>query len=234
MDNACCPRGALGIACWCKFMGKSAGDLKETKTKPVLELRMPKKSTLPQSKPVLTQSKPKSVLTLTMHKHVEDAKPSAAPLEVFTDGSAINNGKKNARAGFAVVWPERPDLTSGYPLAGPKQSNNRAEYCAALKAVEQAGVIDPDGLRALRIFTDSELLIKTATTWIKGWKRKGWKTKDGSQVKNLDLVMALDHAMSGRRPIQFVHVKAHTGGRDRESVYNDQADALAKKAVTQT
>ncbi|KAH7694601.1 Protein F09E5.3 [Aphelenchoides avenae] len=50
--------------------------------------------------------------------------------------------------------------------------------------------------KRLTLCTDSQLLINSATQWMPGWKRRGWKKGDGSPVLNVDLVQALDVLMS--------------------------------------
>jgi ribonuclease HI len=150
------------------------------------------------------------------------------PIIVYTDGSAFNNGKRNAKAGYAVVFPDYPDHTQGYPLEGTPQTNNRAEYTGAIKACSIADVIDGTQTRPLHIYTDSQLLINTATKWIPQWRRNGWKKKDKQRIANIDLVKQLDTLMSAARPIQFIYVQAHAGNQ-----YNELADTLAKQGVQQ-
>jgi ribonuclease HI len=158
-----------------------------------------------------------------------EAKSAARPVQpivVYTDGSAFNNGKKHAKAGYAVVFPDYPEHTRGYPLEGTQQTNNRAEYMGAITACAIADAIDGTRTRPLHIYTDSQLLINTATKWIRQWRRNGWKKKDKHPVANLDLVQRLDALLSAARPIKFIYVQAHAGNH-----YNEQADALAKQGV---
>jgi ribonuclease HI len=161
---------------------------------------------------------------------------SATPCEpddlvVFTDGSAIGNGKAHVKAGFAMVWPNHPHLTASHPLVGGIKTNNRAEYTAAIQAIEVADTVNPTLDKPLYIYTDSMLLINSVTKWMSGWKRKGWKKADGEEVMNKDLVMRLDELVQRRRVI-WKHVAAHTGGTDWESTWNAKADELAKAAAS--
>jgi len=149
---------------------------------------------------------------------------------VFTDGSALNNGKKNARAGYAMVWPRMPEFNFAEPLKGADQTNNRAEYQAAISSLERANISDPAQTETLYIYTDSMLLINTVTKWSASWKRKGWKKADGQTVANLDLVKRLDD-LTTRRRVVWTHVSAHSGKADWMSRWNDVADQMAKKAA---
>ncbi len=154
-------------------------------------------------------------------------------INVFTDGSCIQASKKNPNsrpAGYACVFPEYPNNNFAAKLEGKEKTNNRAEFTACIVALRIAGDIDPKFQRTLKVFTDSELLINSVTKWLPGWKIKGWKKADGSPVKNVDLLKVLDELMKRRRVI-FKHVRAHTGKKDWESIHNDLADQMAKKAA---
>ena len=153
-------------------------------------------------------------------------------IEVFTDGSCINNGKKNLRqfAGYAAVFPEDMTFTVYEPLKGHEKTNNRAEFMALIRALEIADEIDESKKRGLLVYSDSELLCNTVSLWMSSWKRRGWKKKDDKPVANLDLVKRLDELKQLRKVI-MVHVRAHTTNNDYQSKWNRVADELAKKAA---
>ena len=71
---------------------------------------------------------------------------------------------------------------------------------AALKILAAAKQTEPTTLH-----TDSEYLIKGVTQWIKGWKKKGWKTAQGKAVLNQDLWEALDELNS--QQVMWQHVR---------------------------
>lgn len=158
--------------------------------------------------------------------------PSPAIINVFTDGSCIQSGKKKADrpAGFACVFPEYPAYNFSAKLVGPEKTNNRAEFMACITAMKIANKIDTSSEKVLYVHTDSELLIKSLTLWLPGWKAKGWKKADGAPVKNVDLLKQLDD-LTKTRVIVFRHVKAHTGKKDWASIHNDMADQMAKAAA---
>jgi ribonuclease HI len=148
-------------------------------------------------------------------------------LVVFTDGACAKNGTPRARASCATVWPFHSDLDGGFVLSkNEPHSNNRGEYHAVIRAFEQADFLDPGKQRTLIVYTDSQLLINSLTKWIGGWKRNNWKKSNGEVIANLDLVTILDSCIQNRKTI-FKHVRAHTGGKDWYSVYNDKVDKIA-------
>ncbi len=93
-------------------------------------------------------------------------------------------------------------------------TNNRMELKAALKVLEKLKNLNrtPN----FKIRTDSKYLIDGYETWIKGWKKKGWKTAAGKKVLNKDLWEALDN--SRLKDVALDYVKGHSGDPDNERV----------------
>jgi ribonuclease HI len=151
-------------------------------------------------------------------------------LIAFCDGSALNNGRRGAAGGFAVVWPYHDAWNEWYALPKhPPPTNNRAEFSALIAALRRAGA-EPS--RPLYVYTDSMLLVNTVTLWMSGWKARGWTKRDGSPVQNLDLVREIDrHIMARSGHLVLLHVKAHTGAPTWEAHYNQEADRLARWAA---
>ncbi|GAA2408322.1 ribonuclease H [Streptomyces glaucosporus] len=104
--------------------------------------------------------------------------------------------------------------------AGPlgRATNNVAELTALERLLE---ALDPAVPAEIRM--DSQYAMKAVTTWLPGWRRKGWKTAAGTPVANQALVMRIDGLLAGRR-VEFVHTPAHRVGGD---VLNDAADRAA-------
>ena len=160
----------------------------------------------------------------------------------FSDGSCINNGStslmKPPMAGYACCFTNYPQYTEAKNLRSQSNNdipftNNRAEYTALIRTLEICQQIDRDKsstCTTLEFYTDSELLIKTATRWISSWKERGWRKSNGDKVLNIDLVMKIDMLMRERK-VLFKHVRAHTGGVDWMSKWNAKADELAKLAA---
>jgi len=129
--------------------------------------------------------------------------------------------KQNAQAGYGVFWGDgHPDNESG-PLPG-RATNNRAEFFAAICAIEQAL---ERGLEALVVRTDSELLVKSLTKYIFTWRCNNWTTYNGSPLRNKDFLKRLNKLMR-QIDVQFEHVDAHCGDYG-----NDQADYFARQGA---
>ena len=152
------------------------------------------------------------------------------PLIVFTDGSCIGKGN-NAKCCSATVWPNKEfHDTAFYMPPDSVRTNNRAEYYAAIRALGQANDIDPSRTRELHIHTDSMLLINTVTLWAERWCSRGWEKSSPGEIKNLDYVKIL-YGLNSERNVKWIHVKAHTGMKDYNSVWNDIADRVATENV---
>ena len=82
--------------------------------------------------------------------------------------------------------------------------------------------------------TDSQLMLNSMTTWLPGWKRKGWKTAAGKPVKNQDLLTALEDEVERPRSVRWHWVRGHeTGAAHAHKALNDRADQLAVAAARQ-
>ncbi|MFJ4868807.1 RNase H family protein [Streptomyces sp. NPDC088757] len=108
--------------------------------------------------------------------------------------------------------------------AGPlgRATNNVAELTALERLLE---VLDPDVPVEVRM--DSQYAMKAVTTWLPGWRRKGWKTASGGPVANKDLVVRIDALLTGR-DVDFVHTPAHQVDGDP---LNDAADRAASHSA---
>lgn len=145
----------------------------------------------------------------------------------FTDGSCLNNGKKNSIASWAVIFPEHPSYNSSKIIID-HPTNNRGELLAIINAIEISNEIYQN--KPLYIYTDSEYVINCMTKWIKKWKINGWINSKNKPVENKDLLQNLDSLISFKI-IHFKWVHAHSNLSDWKSKYNNEVDNLAKKTI---
>ncbi|KAL9026307.1 MAG: hypothetical protein Q9196_005011 [Gyalolechia fulgens] len=104
-------------------------------------------------------------------------------VRIHTDGSALRNGGASAFAGVGVYFGPGDTRNVSETLPGPRQTNQRAELTAILRALE----IVPKNLNVC-IITDSRYGIDCVTIWYVNWRKNGWKTAAGKAVENKDLV----------------------------------------------
>ncbi|MGP3980648.1 ribonuclease H family protein [Streptomyces sp. KR80] len=103
--------------------------------------------------------------------------------------------------------------------AGPlgRATNNVAELTALQRLLE---AVDPAVPVEVRM--DSQYAMKAVTTWLPGWRKKGWKTAAGAPVANRDLVVRIDELLAGRT-VEFVYTPAHQVDGDPLNAAADQA-----------
>ena len=75
------------------------------------------------------------------------------------------------------------------------------------------------------LYTDSNYLRGGITSWIKGWKKNGWRTADKKPVKNAELWERLEKAALPH-VVRWHWVKGHVGHDS-----NERADELAREGM---
>ncbi|KAF6746108.1 ribonuclease H-like domain-containing protein, partial [Ephemerocybe angulata] len=137
------------------------------------------------------------------------------PIQVYVDGSSMNNGRVDARAGSGMFFG-RDSRKNAAVRVPDDQTNNRAEAFAILRAIEAC---HPH--QTLDIYSDSEYAINSLTTWASGSAAVGWRVRNG------DVFGDIAHLLRMRPAGVTLHkVKAHSG-----HAANDAADALAKEGA---
>jgi ribonuclease HI len=119
----------------------------------------------------------------------------------FTDGSSRGNP---GPGGWACIVASLKTVVE-YGGREAETTNNRMEMFAVASAIQSIETGDE-----IIVHTDSTYVMKGATSWIKGWKRNGWKTASKKDVENRDLWELIDGAMTGKK-VSFVLVKGHAG-----------------------
>jgi ribonuclease HI len=143
---------------------------------------------------------------------------SAFDIVAWTDGGCRGNPGPGGWGFLLVNCASRDCLDRCGGEA--ETTNNRMEILAAIMALRS---LKREGLRVL-VHSDSQYLIKAATEWIGGWKRRGWKRQDGA-LKNVDLLQELDRLI-GIQHVSWRWVKGHAGDPG-----NERADALTNRAM---
>jgi ribonuclease HI len=147
-------------------------------------------------------------------------------VNVYIDGSCVNNGKDDAKAGYGVYFGEN-DERNDYGRVLGKQSNNTGELNAIIRAIE----ILNDENRIINIYTDSEYVIKCAGSYSKKLEKNNWITSTGKVPPNIELLKKLHSLITNKKNIKIFHIKAHTNLQDEHSIGNYNADKLANLAI---
>lgn len=135
---------------------------------------------------------------------------------VFTDGACRGNPGPGGWGAVLRFGDRERELYGGEA----ETTNNRMELTAAIRALE--ALKRPCQVELL---TDSQYVKQGITSWLKGWKRRGWRASSGQPVKNQDLWELLD-AQTQRHEVDWFWVRGHTGHPE-----NERADRLANRAI---
>ncbi len=139
------------------------------------------------------------------------------PIVVFTDGGSKGNPGPGGW-GVVIVTPDG-HVTERGGGASPV-TNNQMELSGAIAAL--ASLKDTPG--SLAIYTDSTYVIKGIREWIWGWRRRGWKTSEGTPVLNRELWERLSVLVTMREGdgIAWHYVRGHVG-----TPGNERCDEIA-------
>jgi ribonuclease HI len=137
-------------------------------------------------------------------------------VQLITDGACLGNP---GPGGWACILRSGEKSKEMFG-SEPHTTNNRMELMAAI-----------EGLKALKepceveVVTDSQYVKNGITTWIKGWKRNGWKTAAKKPVVNQDLWEELDDLVQ-KHTMAWTWTKGHADHPD-----NNRCDELATTAA---
>ncbi len=149
---------------------------------------------------------------------ISSASPTALPfVQLYTDGACSGNPGPGGW-GFILRHPASGKEREG---AGGKAdtTNNQMELMAVI-----------EGLRALKsrtqveVITDSKYVAQGSLEWMPGWKKNGWRRREGKQfkpVKNVELWQLMDELLQ-LHEVRFTVVKGHSGHAE-----NERCDVLA-------
>ena len=142
-------------------------------------------------------------------------------LYAYTDGACSGNPGPGGW-GCLLLAREGDEVLKERELKGgaAQTTNNQMELLAAISALESLSKRS-----AITIVTDSSYVKDGITSWIHGWKKRGWKTAAKKPVKNEDLWKRLDAACADH-DVRWEWVKGHAGHPE-----NERADELARAGM---
>ena len=145
---------------------------------------------------------------------------------VYTDGSCLHNGYKNASAGIGIFFGPGDPRNVSTTIKG-KQTNNTAELTALVVAYSILEKEIQEGMK-VTLVSDSEYAIRCVTSYGRKCETTGWP-----DIPNRELVQRAYGLYRDKSNVHFLHVKAHTGKQDIHSIGNAHADLLAGQASSE-
>jgi len=149
------------------------------------------------------------------------------PYYIVSDGACMKNPGPGGW-GLIVVTPSEHVVEFGGSEGA--STNNRMElmgFYRGLQEVYRQAKTEP-GNKILHAISDSKYVLDGAEKYIHSWKRNGWKTAAGGEVKNQELWEKIAKGLDLFRQIGFTIeyelVKGHAGNDA-----NERADQIAVK-----
>lgn len=153
---------------------------------------------------------------------MDEAALSALPfVQLFTDGACRGNPGPGGW-GYILRHPRtmaEKEASGGAALT----TNNQMELQAVISGLEALSRRSD-----VEVITDSSYVAKGSSEWLPGWKRNGWRRKDGTQwkpVKNAEMWQRLDELLAQHR-VRFTLIRGHAGHPE-----NERCDELAVAAA---
>ena len=137
-------------------------------------------------------------------------------VNIYTDGACRGNPGVGGWGALIEYENHNKEIFGGEKLT----TNNQMELKAAiecLNALKESCDVN--------LTTDSKYVMQGITSWISNWKKNNWKNSAKKDVKNKDLWIELDLAVS-KHNVKWNWVKGHSGHRE-----NEIADQLANKGI---
>lgn len=136
---------------------------------------------------------------------------------IYTDGACSGNPGPGGWAAVLIANENKKEISGGMK----NTTNNIMELTAIL-----------EGLKALKVqckvevYSDSAYSVNAFNQgWIYNWIKKGWKTSDGSDVKNKEIWQEI-YDLTKKHKVTFIKVKGHS-----DNELNNRCDELARAEI---
>jgi ribonuclease HI len=147
-----------------------------------------------------------------------DRGQAPSSVTIYTDGACKGNPGPGGWGAVLRSGEREKEIYGGEHAT----TNNRMELTAVIRALETLRR-DCD----VDLYTDSQYVKQGMESWVRNWKRNGWRTADRKPVKNADLWRELD-ALNARHRVRWHWVRGHN-----DNPGNERADALANRGVAE-
>ena len=136
---------------------------------------------------------------------------------IYTDGACSGNPGPGGWAAVLISGDYRKEISGGCK----ETTNNIMELTAileALKALKKECEVE--------LYSDSAYCVNAFNQgWIYSWIMKGWKTADGSEVKNKEIWQEI-YDLTKKHKVNFNKVKGHS-----DVELNNRCDELARGEI---
>jgi ribonuclease HI len=140
-------------------------------------------------------------------------------IALYSDGGCRGNPGPGAFAYLAQNY-EGEILVEGVEFER-MTTNNKMELGAVIGGLNELLEILPQTnkdplLTGVKVITDSKYVVDGMTSWLSGWKSRGWKKADNKSPENLELWQELDQVSQKFMRVEWMWVKGHGGHPQNE------------------
>ena len=149
----------------------------------------------------------------------EEMQERTAGFAIFADGAC--RGNPGPGAWGVMIQDAKGDVILKSSGVDVPTTNNRMELEGVIRGLKgliekwiEDGVSDRES--PVFVYSDSKYVTEGISSWVTGWKNRGWKKADGKEPENIALWRELDELKSRFDHIKFLWVKGHAGHPQNE------------------
>jgi ribonuclease HI len=149
----------------------------------------------------------------------EELQERTAGFAVFADGAC--RGNPGPGAWGVMIQDAKGEVILKSSGIDVPTTNNKMELEGVIRGLKgliekwiEDGVSDRES--PVFVYSDSKYVTEGISSWVTGWKNRGWKKADGKEPENLLLWKELDQLTSRFDHIKFNWVKGHAGHPQNE------------------
>lgn len=138
-------------------------------------------------------------------------------VKIYTDGACSGNPGPGGWAAILIYKDTIKEISGG-----EKNTTNNIMELTAIKEALKALKVECE----VELYSDSAYCVNAFTQgWIYNWMKKGWKTSDGSNVKNKEIWQEI-YNLTRKHKVEFIKVKGHS-----DNELNNRCDELARSEI---
>ena len=138
-------------------------------------------------------------------------------VKIYTDGACSGNPGPGGWAAILIYKDTIKEISGG-----ERNTTNNIMELTAIKEALKALKVECE----VELYSDSAYCVNAFTQgWIYNWMKKGWKTSDGSDVKNKEIWQEI-YNLTKKHKVEFIKVKGHS-----DNELNNRCDELARSEI---
>lgn len=149
----------------------------------------------------------------------EEMQERTSAFAVFADGAC--RGNPGPGAWGVMIQDAKGEVILKSSGVDVPTTNNKMELEGVIRGLK--GLVEKwieegtsDSISPVFVYSDSKYVTEGISSWVTGWKTRGWKKADGKEPENILLWKELDALKSRFENIEFIWVKGHAGHPQNE------------------